>query len=75
MVQTSANSVIYDENDQFRPEVTEKAYQTAVAQLLEMSQYYQTTTGMELDLVYTSNGWKIQANDALLHALCGGTAY
>jgi len=75
MVQNSPTSSIYDENDQFRPEATNKAYMTAVKALLEKPEYYRTTTGMELDLVYTGNGWRIQANDALLHALCGGTAY
>lgn len=75
MVQNSPMSAIYDENDQFRPEATRKAYQAAVTELLEKPEYYRTTTGMELDLVYTNDGWRIQANDALLHALCGGTAY
>lgn len=75
MVQNSPTSTIYDENDQFRPEATQKAYETALSQLLERPEYFRTTTGMELDLVYTSDGWRIQANDALLHALTGGTAY
>ena len=75
MVQNSPNSVIYDENDQYKPEATQKAYLTAVNQLLEKPEYYRTTSGMELDLVYTNEGWRIQASDALLCALCGGTDY
>lgn len=75
MVQNSPMSSIYDENDQFRPEATQKAYEAAVTELLEKPDLYRTTTGMELTLTYTSEGWRIQANDALLHALCGGTAY
>ena len=75
MVQNSPMSSIYDENDQFRPEATQKAYAQAVDQLLEKPELYRTTTGMELELIYTSEGWRIQADDALLHALCGGTAY
>ena len=75
MVMNSPMSAIYDENDQFRPEATQKAYKQAVTELLEKPEYYRTTTGMELELVYTNDGWRIQANDALLHALCGGTAY
>ena len=66
---------IYDENDQFLPDVTAKAYVRAVDHLLEKPQLYRTTTSMELELVYTNDGWRIRANDALLHALCGGTAY
>lgn len=75
MVQTSPNSAIYDENNEFRPEATEKAYLTAVTELLGQPELFRSTTGMELDLVYTSDGWRIQANNDLLHALTGGTAY
>ena len=75
MVQNSPTSSIYDENNQFRPEATQKAYTAAVNEMLEKPDLYRTTTGMELVLVYTSDGWRIQADDALLHALCGGTAY
>ncbi len=75
MVQNSPESAIYDADDQYLPEATQKAYLTAVTRLLEKPEYYRTTTGMELELVYTSDGWRIQASDALLHALCGGTAY
>ena len=74
MVMNSPTSAIYDENDQFRPEATQKAYKQAVDSLLEKPDLYRTTTGMELDLVYTSEGWRIQANDALLRAISGGTA-
>ena len=75
MVQNSPNSAIYDENDQFKPEATQKAYLTAVNALLEKPEYYRTTSGMELDLVYTNDGWRIQASDALLRAMCGGADY
>lgn len=72
MVQAGPVSAIYDENDLFKPEATQKAYATAVAELLEKPEYYRTTSGLELDLVYTSDGWRIQADEALLRALCGG---
>ena len=72
MVQNSSVSAIYDENNNFKPEATQQAYATAVQQLLEKPELYRTTTGMELTLVYTSEGWRIQVNDALLYALCGG---
>ena len=75
MVQDGEVLEIYDENDQFLPEVTEKAYVKAVGNLLEKPNLYRTTTGMELELVYTNDGWRIRANNELLHALCGGTAY
>ena len=52
--------------------MTQKAYTQAVGELLEKPEYYRTTSGMELTLVYTNDGWKIQADETLLRALCGG---
>lgn len=75
MVMTSANSAIYDENNEFRPEAINKAYLTAVNQLLERPEMYRSTTGMELNLVYTPDGWRIEATTDLLNALTGGVAY
>lgn len=72
MVQTGPMSAIYDENDQFKPEATQRAYTAAVTELLEKPEYFRTTSGMELELVYTNDGWRIQADEALLRALCGG---
>lgn len=72
MVRNTPASAVYDENNNFKPEVTRKAYTQAVGELLEKPEYYRTTSGMELTLVYTNDGWKIQADEALLRALCGG---
>lgn len=72
IVRTAPNSAVYDENNNFKPEVTQKAYTQAVGELLEKPEYYRTTSGMELTLVYTNDGWKIQADEDLLRALCGG---
>jgi len=75
MVQTSASSAIYDENNEFRPEAIDTAYLAAVNELLEQPELYRSTTGMELNLVYTSDGWRIEATTDLLNALTGGIAY
>jgi hypothetical protein len=75
MVRTAPASTIYNADDTFKPEVTQKAYTQAVGELLEKPEYYRTTSGMELTLVYTNDGWRIQASDALLRALCGGADY
>ena len=72
MVRSTPASAVYDENNNFKPEVTQKAYTQAVGELLEKPEYYRTTSGMELTLVYTNDGWKIQADEDLLRALCGG---
>ena len=75
MVQNSSANEIYDENNQFRPEATAKAYYAAVTKLLEQPELYRSTSGIELDLVYTADGWKIEVNDNLLKAITGGVAY
>ena len=72
MVRNSPSSTIYDADFNFKPEVTQQAYTEAVSLLLEKPEYYRTTSGMELTLVYTNDGWKIQADETLLRALCGG---
>ncbi|MBR4077172.1 MAG: hypothetical protein IKK17_01050, partial [Oscillospiraceae bacterium] len=72
IVRTAPASTVYNADDTFKPEVTQKAYTQAVGELLEKPEYYRTTSGMELTLVYTNDGWKIQADEALLRALCGG---
>ena len=72
MVRNAPASTVYNADNTFKPEVTRQAYTQAVGELLEKPEYYRTTSGMELTLVYTNDGWKIQADEALLRALCGG---
>jgi len=72
MVRNAPASAVYNEDNSFKPEVTQQAYTQAVGELLEKPEYYRTTSGMELTLIYTDDGWKIQADEALLRALCGG---
>lgn len=75
LVQTLPKAEIYDENKNYLPSVTDTAYVNAISSLLSHVQDYYTTTGLELRLVYTGDGWKIVTNTALLNAVCGGAAY
>ena len=57
------------------PSVTDSAYSSAVASLLSHVEDYYTTTGLELELSYSTGGWRIVTNTPMLNALCGGAAY
>ena len=75
LVQTLPKDELYDENKNYLPSVTDTAYANAVSSLLEHVQDYYTTTGLELALTYTDDGWRIVTNSLMLNALCGGAAY
>ena len=65
---------IYDENDEYLPEFTDKVYIEAVKTVLSHAEDYYTTSGIELELVYADESWQIQLNDALTSALTGAAA-
>ena len=62
---------VYDENDQYRPEIAEEAYREAVSDLLEHSADYARTETLALTLRYDEQGWHLLADAALLNALNG----
>ena len=66
---------LLDENGQFRKEITDAAYLKALEEVLAYPDRYKTSVGVELELIYTQNGWKIVTNNQLLYALSGKTAY
>ena len=66
---------LLDDNGQFRKEITDAAYLKAIREVLAYPDRYKTSVGIELELIYTQDGWKIQTNNQLLHALSGKTAY
>lgn len=75
LVQTLPKDELYDENNNYLPSVTDTAYANAVSSLLGHVQDYYTTTGLELALTYTDDGWRITTNTLMLNAICGGAAY
>ena len=75
LVQALPKNELYDENNNYLPSVTETAYANAVSSLLAHVEDYYTTTGLALELSYTTDGWRIVTNNLMLNALCGGAAY
>ena len=66
---------LLDDNGQFRKEITDAAYLKALQEVLAYPDRYKTSVGVELELIYTQDGWKVQTNNQLLYALSGKTAY
>lgn len=64
-------NAVYDEQDQYRPEVTDEAYRDAVQTLLEHSSDYERTEVLPLTLRYSTQGWSLVADANLLNALNG----
>lgn len=68
-------SELLDENGNYRPEVTEKAYLDTLRELLKHPDRYKTSVVLNVELYYTADGWRVVADDTLIYALSGHTAY
>ena len=68
-------SAVYDENDQYLPEVTEKAYADALEFILNKADTYYSSTELSIKLEYVDGKWLIITDDAMLRPLMGGAMY
>ena len=68
-------SAVYDENDQYLPEVTEKAYADALKFILNKADTYYSSTELSIKLEYVDGKWLIITDDAMLRPLMGGAMY
>ncbi len=75
LVQRLPASEVYDKNNSYRKEITERAYLQALEQVLENAGDYYTTVEIPLRINYTDGRWQIAVNDVLLRALNGGAGY
>lgn len=73
IVKERSRAEIYDENDQYRPEIANEAYLRAVKDVMGNAQQYYTATEIELALTYSDGRWQVIMNPGLLKALGGGT--
>lgn len=74
-VKNNPISMVYDENDQYLPSVTEKAYSDALAFVLNKADTYYSTTELILKLEYKDGQWYILSDELLHKALAGNTIY
>ena len=75
LVQQLPSSEVYDQNNNYLPEVTERAYLQALELVLEHAAEYYTTEEISLALNYTDGRWQLIMNNSLLKALNGGAGY
>ncbi len=67
-------SEVYDENDDYRPEILDEAYADSVATVLKNASDHYTSTTLTLSLDYTDGSWFIDPDDAMLLAFSGGSS-
>ena len=75
LVQQLPASEVYDQNNNYLPEITERAYLQALEKALESAADYYTTEEIPLSLNYTDGRWQLIMNTSLLKALNGGAGY
>lgn len=74
-VKNNPISMVYDENDQYLPNVTEKAYADALAFVLNKADTYYSSVELNLKLEYAQGRWHIISDEKLHKALAGNTIY
>lgn len=74
LVKSRPVSELYDENNNYLPEVSQEAYSTAVTRVLEHAEDYYTTAGLQLQLNYSGGSWQIVPGQDLLRVITGGAA-
>lgn len=62
---------VLDSNGEYLPEFTERAYLETLQELLSRPSRYQTSVGLDLELYYTVDGWRILTDSRLISALSG----
>lgn len=72
IVETRPKNQVYDEQNNYLPEVAQEAYMTALTDALAEPEAYYATDTFTLTLEYTGGQWRIQPDQALLRALSGG---
>lgn len=65
---------LYDDNNNYLPEIPQEAYSIAVTKVLAHAEDYYTTAGLHLQLTYSGGSWLIVPGQDLLRAITGGAA-
>ena len=73
LVQTKDHDQVYDENDNYLPEITQEAYIQAIQQALKDARSCYTTVEFDVTLNYSGGKWLVVTAPEMLSALSGGT--
>lgn len=73
LVQTREHDQVYDQEENYLPEVTQEAYILALERALKDARSCYTTVEFDIPLKYTGGEWRVFTAPELLTALSGGT--
>lgn len=71
-VQSLPREELFDENNNYLPELIEAVYLEALQDTLANPSNYYTTTEFDVSLEYKNNSWIIKTNSEMLNGLLGG---
>lgn len=74
VVEENPHNKVYDANDKYLPEVTEKAYSDALKTVMRKVSNFYTTEQFNIELEYKDGQWYIVTSPEMLNAIIGGTA-
>ena len=72
-VENSRKAEVFDENNEYRPDVLNMLYEEAVVGILQTPDKYLEESSFDLEMDYKDGEWKIAPNAALKLALAGGS--
>ena len=73
IVQSRSMAEVYDENNNYRQEVTDEVYLTALSQTLEKASSFYKVSDFTVNLTYDGGKWLMATSPELISALLGGS--
>ena len=73
-VENSKKSDVYDKDNNYRTDVLEEIYQSAIVKVLQNAPSYYTQSLIGLELTYQNGEWKVLPNNSLQLALNGSSS-
>lgn len=73
-VEERSYSELYDDHNNYLPEVAQEAYTIAVTEALRNPKDHYATVGIQLELEYLDGSWFLVPSQSLLSAIAGGAA-
>lgn len=74
-VRDNPKDEVYDENNEFLPDVANRAYSEALSAVLRNAGSYYSSVTLDIELEYRDSQWFIICSQAMLDALMGGTSH
>ena len=72
-VKESPRYMVYDDNNKYLPEVTERAYSEAIAKVFRKVSSFYSAEQLNVELEYKNGQWYIVTGPEMINAIIGGT--